>query len=155
VSRRSKHPLLTGHTSKPEWKWQSNKHYQTNHSAYGPVIICNKNERSPHLQAHGGSVLFSKYFCLPWPRVCILFKQLTTFNTIFYSSPWSFCNVDITISLKDVNMAGWNTTVIVTSMTKQSLHGHKQGYSINLVITNQRCLTCHYFCIIFFHYNLL
>jgi hypothetical protein len=27
--------------SKTVWKWQFNKLYETNHSAYGPVIICN------------------------------------------------------------------------------------------------------------------
>jgi hypothetical protein len=28
-------------SSKPVWKRQSNKWYETNHSVYGPVIICN------------------------------------------------------------------------------------------------------------------
>jgi hypothetical protein len=33
-------------SSKPVWKWQSNKGYETNHSTYGPVIhvICNRKQ---------------------------------------------------------------------------------------------------------------
>jgi hypothetical protein len=30
--------------SKPVWKQQSKKGYETNHPAYGPVIICNRKQ---------------------------------------------------------------------------------------------------------------
>jgi hypothetical protein len=59
VPWRSKHPLLTGHTRraplveirhtllpspKPVCKLQSNTLYETNHSAYGPMIIYNNKQ---------------------------------------------------------------------------------------------------------------
>ena len=60
VPRRSKHPLLTGHTRRAplvEIRYTGlpvvkasmdmtvyNKLYETNHSAYGPVIICNRKQ---------------------------------------------------------------------------------------------------------------
>jgi hypothetical protein len=52
VPRRSKHPLLTGHTRHaPLVEIRHNlemtvsiKEYETNHSAYEPVIICNRKQ---------------------------------------------------------------------------------------------------------------
>jgi hypothetical protein len=59
VPRRSKHPLLTGYTRraplveinytglpivKASMGMKSNKLYETNNPAYGPVVICNRKQ---------------------------------------------------------------------------------------------------------------
>jgi hypothetical protein len=84
VPKRSKNPLVTSHilrgpiveimymvlpVVKSVWKRQSNKEYETNHSAYGPVIICNRKQG--YYTGH---------------RIC----KMMTLNEIHYIHPTSY-----------------------------------------------------------------
>jgi hypothetical protein len=75
--------------SKPEWKRQSNKEYRTNHSAYGPVIICN------HKQGHNSDRRTCKMMTLneilPRTITCAFVLGVS----VNYMFPFTYESIDI------------------------------------------------------------
>jgi hypothetical protein len=50
---------------KPVWKWHSNKEYETSHSAYEPMIICNRKQYHYRYRRNYNIITFNEFHYNP------------------------------------------------------------------------------------------